>query len=248
MDGGIDGVGGSGDTSHSSGRTKHSHRNTAEQNQRLERMFNECTHPDEDQKTQLSRELGLSTRQIQFWFQNKRTQLKAQQAKVDTFALRAENDRIRLENNAMKEALEHKLCRSCKGPPTCINKHKLLVENALLKEELYRISSEIVNSKGMPTGNRKSSIRRATNQSEGFPIEFGKEQRITISDSYDPSSLQDTSNAKMQVGPRVVVFVLPVASDHDKPFKWHLNYELRMKKMEDEAGNSVGINKTKMDD
>lgn len=45
----------------------------------------------------------------------------------------------------------------------------------------------------------ESSKRRATTQSKGYPIEFGKEHLITIMDSNDPSSLQDNSNANMQV-------------------------------------------------
>jgi len=40
------------------------------------RTFNECQHPDEKQRNQLSRELGLAPRQIKFWFQNRRTQKK----------------------------------------------------------------------------------------------------------------------------------------------------------------------------
>lgn len=39
-------------------------------------MFKECPHPDEKQRMQLSRELGLAPRQIKFWFQNRRTQMK----------------------------------------------------------------------------------------------------------------------------------------------------------------------------
>ena len=40
------------------------------------RFFKECPHPDENQRRQLSRELGLEAKQIKFWFQNKRTQKK----------------------------------------------------------------------------------------------------------------------------------------------------------------------------
>lgn len=40
------------------------------------RFFKECPHPDENQRRQLSRELGLDPKQIKFWFQNKRTQKK----------------------------------------------------------------------------------------------------------------------------------------------------------------------------
>ena len=39
------------------------------------RSFKECPHPDDKQRNQLSRELGLAPRQIKFLFQNRRTQL-----------------------------------------------------------------------------------------------------------------------------------------------------------------------------
>jgi homeobox-leucine zipper protein len=42
----------------------------------VHRMFKECPHPDENQRAALSRELGLEPRQIKFWFQNRRTQMK----------------------------------------------------------------------------------------------------------------------------------------------------------------------------
>lgn len=40
------------------------------------RLFKECPHPDDEQRKELSRELGLEPLQIKFWFQNKRTQMK----------------------------------------------------------------------------------------------------------------------------------------------------------------------------
>lgn len=40
------------------------------------RFFKECPHPDDKQRKELSRELGLEPLQVKFWFQNKRTQIK----------------------------------------------------------------------------------------------------------------------------------------------------------------------------
>ena len=40
------------------------------------RFFKECPHPDDKQRKELSRELGLEPLQVKFWFQNKRTQMK----------------------------------------------------------------------------------------------------------------------------------------------------------------------------
>jgi hypothetical protein len=41
------------------------------------RFFKECPHPDDKQRKELSRELSLEPLQVKFWFQNKRTQMKA---------------------------------------------------------------------------------------------------------------------------------------------------------------------------
>lgn len=40
------------------------------------RLFKESPHPDEKQRQQLSKQLGLAPRQVKFWFQNRRTQIK----------------------------------------------------------------------------------------------------------------------------------------------------------------------------
>jgi multidrug efflux pump subunit AcrB len=39
-------------------------------------FIKECPHPDEKQRADLSRKLGLDNKQVKFWFQNKRTQMK----------------------------------------------------------------------------------------------------------------------------------------------------------------------------
>ncbi|KAF3974712.1 hypothetical protein ACB098_04G063300 [Castanea mollissima] len=142
------------DTSSEGRRKKRYHRHTAHQIQRLEGMFKECPHPDEKQRLQLSRELSLAPRQIKFWFQNRRTQMKAQHERADNCALRAENDKIRCENIAIREALRNVICPSCGGPPVTedsyFDEQKLRMENAQLKEELDRVSSIAAKYIGRP--------------------------------------------------------------------------------------------------
>ncbi|WCJ34745.1 Homeobox-leucine zipper protein HDG11 [Euphorbia peplus] len=153
-DGGGGGGSGGGDHDPSDRRKKRYHRHTANQIQKLEGMFKECPHPDEKQRLQLSRELGLAPRQIKFWFQNRRTQMKAQHERADNGALRAENDKIRCENIAIREALKNVICPSCGGPPvnedSYFDEHKLRMENAQLKEELDRVSSIAAKYIGRP--------------------------------------------------------------------------------------------------
>ncbi|MBA0806517.1 hypothetical protein Gohar_005968, partial [Gossypium harknessii] len=160
MDCGSGGVGASGsggdhDSSDLSRRKKPYHRHTAHQIQRLESMFKDCPHPDEKQRLHLSRELGLAPRQIKFWFQNRRTQMKvAQHERADNSALRAENDKIRCENIAIREALKNVICPSCGGPPVTEDSYfddqKMRMENAQLKEELDRVSSIAAKYIGRP--------------------------------------------------------------------------------------------------
>nr|AIA58891.1 homeodomain protein HOX3-A [Gossypium hirsutum] len=151
---GASGSGGDHDSSDLSRRKKPYHRHTAHQIQRLESMFKECPHPDEKQRLQLSRELGLAPRQIKFWFQNRRTQMKAQHERADNSALRAENDKIRCENIAIREALKNVICPSCGGPPanedSYFDDQKMRMENAQLKEELDRVSSIAAKYIGRP--------------------------------------------------------------------------------------------------
>ncbi|XP_060204253.1 homeobox-leucine zipper protein HDG11-like [Lycium barbarum] len=135
-------------------RKKRYHRHTANQIQRLEAIFKECPHPDEKTRLQLSRDLGLAPRQIKFWFQNRRTQMKAQHERADNSVLRAENDKIRCENIAIREALKNVICPSCGGPPVTedsyFDEQKLRIENMHLKEELDKISSIAAKYIGRP--------------------------------------------------------------------------------------------------
>ncbi|KAL0801724.1 hypothetical protein Bca101_056900 [Brassica carinata] len=163
---GSGGDGGSGSQHHDGSETdrkkKRYHRHTAQQIQRLESSFKECPHPDDKQRNQLSRELGLAPRQIKFWFQNRRTQLKAQHERADNNALKAENDKIRCENIAIREALKHAICPNCGGPPVSedpyFDEQKLRIENAHLRDELERMSTVASKYIGRPISSHLSTL------------------------------------------------------------------------------------------
>ncbi|CAA6669633.1 unnamed protein product [Spirodela intermedia] len=101
----------------SQAKKKRYHRHTAHQIQEMEAMFKECPHPDDKQRLKLSQELGLKPRQVKFWFQNRRTQMKAQQDRADNVMLRADNESLKSENYRLQAAMRNVICPSCGGPP-----------------------------------------------------------------------------------------------------------------------------------
>ncbi|KAG2273225.1 hypothetical protein Bca52824_067780 [Brassica carinata] len=115
-------------------------RHSPQQIQILEAYFKECPHPNESQRQKLCKELNLEIDQVKFWFQNKRTQSKAQDERNSNILLRAENEKLQCENDAMMEALKNVTCPACGGPPFGRdererNLQKLRFENASLKGE-----------------------------------------------------------------------------------------------------------------
>ncbi|EPS58685.1 hypothetical protein M569_16129, partial [Genlisea aurea] len=119
---------------------KQYHRHSAQQIKQLEDFYKQCPHPDKNQRQQLSRELSLDVKQIKFWFQNKRTQMKAQNERADNDALRAENERIHCENLTLQHSLRNIYCPVCNGSDVSESERSntlqiLKMENARLKEE-----------------------------------------------------------------------------------------------------------------
>ncbi|MCO5610142.1 hypothetical protein L7F22_064377 [Adiantum nelumboides] len=92
---------------------KRCYRHTQHQIQEMERLFKDCPHPDEKARLELSKELNLDPRQVKFWFQNKRTQMKTQQERHDNSYLRNENDKLRAEIKALRDALKQATCTKC---------------------------------------------------------------------------------------------------------------------------------------
>ncbi|KAL0407280.1 UNVERIFIED_CONTAM: Homeobox-leucine zipper protein PROTODERMAL FACTOR 2 [Sesamum latifolium] len=128
-------------------KKKRYHRHTQHQIQEMESFFKECPHPDDKQRKELGRRLGLEPLQVKFWFQNKRTQMKAQHERHENTQLRTENEKLRAENIRYKEALSNATCPNCGGPAAIgemsFDEQHLRIENARLREENIRDSSEV---------------------------------------------------------------------------------------------------------
>lgn len=135
-------------------KKKRYHRHTQHQIQEMESFFKECPHPDDKQRKELGRRLALEPLQVKFWFQNKRTQMKAQHERHENTQLRTENEKLRAENIRYKEALSNATCPNCGGPAAIgemsFDEQHLRIENARLREEIDRISGIAAKYVGKP--------------------------------------------------------------------------------------------------
>ncbi|KAK6780347.1 hypothetical protein RDI58_022531 [Solanum bulbocastanum] len=102
--------------------------------EQIQRFFNKCLHPDEDQQKQLGREEGLDHKRVKFWFQNKRTQSKTQNERSVNNARRKEKEGLFCENKAMKEGMENIMCPKCDGRER--NLENMKMENQWLTEQV----------------------------------------------------------------------------------------------------------------
>ncbi|PON57028.1 Octamer-binding transcription factor [Parasponia andersonii] len=138
-------------------KKKRYHRHTQHQIQEMEAFLKECPHPDDKQRKELSRELGLEPLQVKFWFQNKRTQMRTKHERHENTHLHIENEKLRADNMRCREALRNASCPNC-GDPTAIgemsfDEHHLRLENARLREEIDRISVIAAKCVGSPVVN-----------------------------------------------------------------------------------------------
>ncbi|XVF03064.1 hypothetical protein REPUB_Repub04eG0228600 [Reevesia pubescens] len=138
-------------------KKKRYHRHTQHQIQEMEAFFKECPHPDDKQRKELGRELGLEPLQVKFWFQNKRTQMKTQHERQENTQLRTDNEKLRADNMRYREALSTASCPNCGGPTAVgqmsFDEHHLRLENARLREEIDRISAIAAKYVGKPVVN-----------------------------------------------------------------------------------------------
>ncbi|KAL4352321.1 hypothetical protein GQ457_06G032300 [Hibiscus cannabinus] len=143
-------------------RKKRYHRHTPQQIQELEALFKECPHPDEKQRLELSRRLCLETRQVKFWFQNRRTQMKTQLERHENSLLRQENDKLRAENMSIRDVMRNPICTNCGGPAIIgdisLEEQHLRIENARLKDELDRVCALAGKFLGRPISTLTTSI------------------------------------------------------------------------------------------
>ncbi|XP_027771932.1 homeobox-leucine zipper protein ROC8-like [Solanum pennellii] len=129
-------VGESSTSQNKANKKKKRFRLTVEQIQQVKDFLKKCPHPDKDQLIQISEEVGLKPKKIKNWIYNNKTQEKTQVDKSANKTLRTENEKLRSENIAMKEAMKKIIC------PQCDSERASNLEN--LKAENQRLTDKIL--------------------------------------------------------------------------------------------------------
>ncbi|CAA2974534.1 homeobox-leucine zipper protein GLABRA 2 [Olea europaea var. sylvestris] len=158
---------------HKMKKRKKYHRHTAQQIKEMEALFKESPHPDEKQRQELSKQLGLHPRQVKFWFQNRRTQIKAIQERHENSLLKTEMEKIREENKVLRETIKKSCCLSCgfaTSRKDATEEQQLRIENARLKEELEKLRTAI--GKCNPRASPNSSCSSGNEQGIRSSLDF----------------------------------------------------------------------------
>nr|BAG68845.1 homeodomain-containing transcription factor FWA [Turritis glabra] len=126
-------------------RMRRSHRHTAYQIQELENFYEHNSHPTEDQRYELGQRLNMEAKQVKFWFQNKRTQVKINRERLQNRALIENHDRMLGAQDKLRCAMLRSSCNICGRATNCgdvdYEVQKLMVENNRLKREIDPYSS-----------------------------------------------------------------------------------------------------------
>ncbi|CAE6010712.1 unnamed protein product [Arabidopsis arenosa] len=137
----------SGNNDQDGGRMMRNHRHTAYQTQELENFYLENPLPTEDQRYELGQRLNMEPKQVKFWFQNKRCQMKINSDRLEKITLREDHDRLLVTQHQLRSAMLHSLCNICGRATNCgdidYEVQILMVENAKLEREIDQYYSKI---------------------------------------------------------------------------------------------------------
>ncbi|KAK1422617.1 hypothetical protein QVD17_17902 [Tagetes erecta] len=198
-------------------KKKRYHRHTQLQIQELEAFFKQCPHPDDKQRKELGRRLTLEPLQVKFWFQNKRTQMKAQHERYDNSQLRNENEKLRAENMRLKEALSNATCPNCGGPAAIgemsFDEQQLRFENARLREEIDKISGIAAKYVGKPTLPYPDASSHGPSRSLDLPVPSYNPQQGMVGEMFVANELPRSMVGHTQTEKPVIIELAIVAME-----------------------------------
>ncbi|MED6217599.1 hypothetical protein PIB30_019190 [Stylosanthes scabra] len=136
-------------------------------------------------RRQLSEELGLELKQIKFWFQNRRTQAKAQADRTLNCSLRRENEKIIAENLMFRETLKNLVCVNYGRPalPDDAAQHRmeqLILQNKFLKEQHKKMAEFLASYNVIGPSRVSSSHCYSHNQELSSMLSSGSSSITTI--------------------------------------------------------------------
>ncbi|XP_076883188.1 homeobox-leucine zipper protein ANTHOCYANINLESS 2-like [Bidens hawaiensis] len=132
-------------------------RHSPYQIEEFEKLFKKNDHPGEKERTDIGRKLNIEEK-------------KAQMERDESISLKKENEKLKLEILALKEAIKNPICSKCGAQATIldssIEQQKLKIENERLKEKLSRATRALNNTLGTPSTLSSSLPNKMTSSND----------------------------------------------------------------------------------
>lgn len=180
------------------GSSERRHKFSVNQIHELESVFKVSSHPDEKTKQELATKFSVDKKQVQFWFQNKRSISKTQSERYNKRVLQQENEKLRREYATMREVMKKSICDPCRNKDTTIrneivDEKEILNEHARLKNELAKIAIHADKSLGSSSFLEGS----LTSMMENFGLELNEVDFGKYLSSPLPTNLDVTLDKSM---------------------------------------------------
>ncbi|KAK4361905.1 hypothetical protein RND71_017146 [Anisodus tanguticus] len=147
-------------------KRKKYHRHTVQQIREMEALFKESPHPDEKQRQQLSKQLGLHPRQ-------------AIQERHENSLLKAEIEKLREENKELRETSKNPSCPNCgfasssnDAPIVPTEEQQLRIENARLRAEVEKLRAALGKYSLGTSPNSSSSCSGGNDEENRSALDF----------------------------------------------------------------------------
>ncbi|XP_076953061.1 homeobox-leucine zipper protein ROC5-like [Bidens hawaiensis] len=161
----------------------------------LEKLFKKNDHPGEKEMIDIGRKLNIEEK-------------KAQMERDEISSLKKENEKLKLEILALKEAIKNPICSKCGAQATIsdsfIEQQKLKIENERLKEKLSRVTRVL--NKTLSTPSTLSSP--LPNKMTSLMTQTWKSQQPTESQSQIRNKVDIQRNGYFEQASRAVEEIL----------------------------------------